>query len=148
MALNANQIPVYGISPKNSVADLNAASAGTLGADTNGVAAYTASASGSRVYSLVATTTDTAAVNLFVYILDSATVIPLGIVNVPLSSGNLANTLAVDVLDPTVLKGMPIDNTNKRYIELKASAVLKVAVLANMTAAKHCYVSAQGADYQ
>lgn len=147
--LAANQIPVYAITPKTSVADLNAATAGTLGANTNAVTAFTASASGSRVYSLIASTTDTAAVNLYLFIEDSGgTVIkPIGQINVPLRSGDTASTLVVDCLDPSVTKGLPVDNTGKRYVELGASEKLRVATVANMTALKHCYVTAQGADY-
>ncbi len=149
MSLNANQIPVYAITPKTAVADLSAATAGALGATTNAVTVVTASASGSRVYSLIASTTDTAAVNLYLQIVDSGgTVVrPIGQINVPLRSGDTASTLMVDCLDPTVCKGLPMDNTGKRYIELGASETLRVSVVATMTAAKHCYVAAQYADY-
>ena len=146
--LSANQIPVYAITPKTGVGAIAASSnTVTLGSNTNAATIFTASASGSRIYSLVANTDDTVAVNVFLFIYSGSSVRPLGIVNVPASSGNLANTLAVDMLDPTVLKGMPIDNTGKRYIELGANEVLKCGALANLTSAKTCYVTAQGADY-
>lgn len=150
MSLNANQIPVYSITPRTSVADLNAASAGALGSTSNAVTCFSASASGSRVYSLIATTTDTVAVNLFLQIVgsDGTTVKPIGQINVPANSGNIASTLVVDCLNSTVVVGLPIDNTGKRYVELGASETLRVSVVANMTATKHCYVTAQGADYQ
>jgi hypothetical protein len=151
MSLNPNQIPKYAITPKTSLATLNAATAGALGANTNAQTAFTASASGSRVYSLIASTDDTAAVNLFVQI-DvggaGTTIAPVAQVNVPLSSGNIASTLAVDCLSPSVAVGLPIDNTGKRYIELAANDKLIVSTVANMTALKKCYVTAQAADYQ
>lgn len=151
MALSANQIPVYAITPKTSSATLNAATAGALGANTNAQTVFTASASGSRVYSLIATTNDTAAVNLFIQIDKGGagtTIMPIAQVNVPISSGNIASTLAVDCLNAAVAVGMPIDNTGKRYIELAANDKLIVSTVANMTAAKQCYVTAMGADYQ
>lgn len=149
MSLNANQIPVYSITPKTSVGVATGSSnTVTMGSDTNGVAIFTASASGSRVYSLVANLNDTAAGNVMLYILNGATVRPLGLINVPLSSGNVANVLNVDCLNPAVLNGMSIDNTGKRYIELGASEVLKFGMLANLSAGKSCWVTAQGADYQ
>ena len=149
MALNANQIPIYAITPKTAVANLNAASAGALGTTTNAVTVVTAGANGSRVYSLIASTTDTAAVNLYIQIVDTGgTVVrPIGQVNVPLRSGDTASTLMVDCLDPIIVKGLPVDNTGKRYIELGATETLRVSTVANMTAAKNCYVSAQYADY-
>ena len=148
MALTANQIPVYAITPFTAVANLNAASAGSLGTNTNAVTVYTAPSAGARVYSLIATSTDTAAVNLCIFIQSSGgTVIPIAQVNVPANSGNTASTLAVDCLLPTVAVGLPIDNTGKRYIELGNGDLLRVSTVANMTAAKNCYVAAQGAAY-
>lgn len=143
--------PVYARTINIGVAILNAATAGALGADTNGVTAYTAGAYGGRVESLVANTDDTAAVNLFVYLKDgSANIYPLGIVNVPLSSGNSATVPNVDLLagSGVTLLGMLIDSsTGKRYISVPATWVLRVSTLANMTAAKKCHVVAQGLDY-
>ncbi len=149
MSLNANQIPVYAITPKTGVGVIAASSnTVTLGSNSNAATIFTASASGSRVYSLIGTTDDTVTVNVLLFIYRNTTVQPLGIVNIPLSSGNVANTLNVDMLDPTVLKGLPIDNSGKRYIELGANDVLKCGALANLTSAKTCYVTAMGADYQ
>ena len=146
MPLNANQIPVYGITPKTSVGTLTNASAGTLGATTNAATVVTAGSNGCIIDSLVASTTSTAAVNLFVSIVDSAGtgVRPIGIVNVPLSSGNVANALAVDVLNSAVLVGMTVDQNGKRIIRLGASETLRVAVVANLTGI--VYVSAQYTD--
>ncbi len=150
MSLSAGQIPLVANVPNGGVALIQASSnTVTLGSDTNGATAYTAGASGGRVLSLTAVTDDTVTVNVFVYILRSATVIPLGLVNVPLSSGNTnAARFNVDFLDGINILGLPIDNTGKRYIPLKGNDVLKVGALANLTAAKTCWVHASGADYQ
>jgi len=108
----------------------------------------TASSNGSRVYSLMASTDDTVTVNVFLYIYSGSTVMPVGMVNIPLSSGNTnAARFPVDLLDPTNLPGLPIDNTGKRYIELAPNAVLKCGALANLSSGKSCWVTAQGADY-
>lgn len=150
MSLNPNQIPRYAVMPKTSVGTLNAATAGAMGVDTNGVTIFTADTNvGSRVYSLMLNTDDTAAVNCFIYILRSGTVMPLGMVNVPLSSGNTAALANIDALagSGVSLLGLPVDNTGKRYIEMQANDVLKMSCLATMTAAKKCYGMAMGADY-
>ena len=148
MALLNIEKPVYYRKPVTNVGILNAATAGALGADTNGVAVYTAGTYGSRIESLVFNTDDTAAVNVFVYILNSATVKPLGIVNVPLSSGNTATAPTVDALSGSgqALLGALIDPNGKRYISLMPSDILKVSVLATMTAAKKCHATAMGFD--
>lgn len=146
MGLNNNQIPVYGITPKTSVGTLTNATAGTLGTTTNAVTVATAGANGCIIDALVASTTSTAAVNLFVSIVDSAGtgVRPLGIVNVPLSSGNIANVLAVDVINAAVLVGMTVDQNGKRIIRLGANETLRVSTVANLTGI--VYVSAQFTD--
>lgn len=150
MALAAKNIPVVANVPNGGVALIAASSnTVTLGNDTNGATAYTAGTAGGRVMSLTAVTDDTVTVNVFVWILRGATVIPIALVNVPLSSGNTnAARFNVDFLDGVNILGLPLDNTGKRYIPLLAGDVLRVGALANLTAAKTCWVSAHGNDYQ
>jgi len=150
MALTAGQIVKVANVPNGGVALISASSnTVTLGSDTNGVACYTAGSSGGRIMSLTAVTDDTVTVNVFVYIYRGSTVIPLGLVNVPLSSGNTnAARFNVDFLDGINIVGLPIDNTGKRYIPLLAGDVLKVGALANLTSGKTCWVHASGNDYQ
>ena len=150
MALAAKNIPVVANVPNGGVALIAASSnTVTLGNNTNGATAYTAGTAGGRVMSLTAVTDDTVTVNVFVWILRGATVIPIGLVNVPLSSGNTnAARFNVDFLDGVNILGLPLDNTGKRYIPLLAGDVLRVGALANLTAAHACWVSAHGNDYQ
>ena len=150
MALAAKNIPVVANVPNGGVGLIVASSnTVTLGSDTNGVSIYTASSAGGRCMSLTAVTDDTVTVNVFVWILRSSTVIPIGLVNVPLSSGNTnAARFNVDFLDGVNIVGLPIDNTGKRYIPLMPNDVLRVGALANLTAAKTCWVHASGNDYQ
>ena len=150
MALSAGQIPLVANVPNGGVA-LIAASANTvaIGVNTNGATIYTAGTKGGRVVSLSGVTDDAVTVNVHIYILRSATVIPLGLVNVALSSGNtFAARFNVDFLDGVNLLGLPVDNTGKRYIPLMPNDVLRCGALANLTAAKTCWVQGQGSDYQ
>lgn len=150
MALTAGQIPKVANVPNGGVGVIAASeNTVTLGSNTNGATAYTAGTAGGRVMSLTAVTDDTVTVNVFVYIYRGSTVIPLGMVNVPLSSGNTnAARYNVDFLDGVNIVGLPIDNTGKRYIPLMPNDVLKVGALANLTADKTCWVQASGNDYQ
>ena len=150
MALAAKNIPVVANVPNGGVGLIVASSnTVTLGSNTNGVSIYTASSAGGRCMSLTAVTDDTVTVNVFVWILRSSTVIPIGLVNVPLSSGNTnAARFNVDFLDGINIVGLPIDNSGKRYIPLMPNDVLRVGALANLTATKTCWVSAHGNDYQ
>lgn len=149
MALLAGQIPIVANVVKSGIGVLTGTTIGTLGSNTNGVTIYTAGASGGRVLSLMSSTDDTVTSNLFLYILRGATVVPIGMVNVPLSSGNTnAARFPVDFLNGTNLPGLPIDNTGRQYIPLIANDVLRATTLANLTAAKSVWVTAHCADYQ
>ena len=150
MALSAGQIPLVANIPNGGVGLIvGSSNTVTLGSNTNGVTVYTAGTKGGRVMSLTAVTDDTVTVNVFVYIYRGTTVIPIGLVNVPLSSGNTnAARFNVDFLDGVNILGLPIDNTGKRYIPLMANDVLKIGALANLTSAKTCWVQSSGNDYQ
>jgi hypothetical protein len=150
MSLTAGQIPIVANVLNGGVAAIAASSnVVTLGSNTNGLAVYTAGTKGGRVMSLTAVTDDTVTINVFVYIYRGSTVIPIGLVNVPLSSGNTnAARYNVDFLNGTNIVGLPIDNTGRQYIPLLANDVLKVGSLAGLTSAKTCWVQASGNDYQ
>ena len=150
MAFTKAEIPVYARTLNNGVGLLNAATAGAFGATTNAVTVYTAGAFGGRVESLVANSDDTAAVNLNIMLVDgSSNVYPLGSANVPIQSGSQGTINNTDLLanGGTTLRGMLVDPTGKRYISVPAGWTLRVSTIANMTAAKKCYVTAQGFDY-
>lgn len=128
---------------------LNGTTIGTLGSNTNGVTVYTAGAYGGRVVSLVASTNDTVTINVFLYILrGGATVIPIGLVNIPLSAGNTnAARFVTDFLNGTNIPGLPIDNTGRQYIPLLANDVLRASTLANLSGGASAWLNANGMDY-
>lgn len=149
MALTAGQIPKVANVLNGGVAVLTGTTVGTLGSNTNGVTGYTAGSQGGRVIALMASTNDTITVNVFVYIYRGTTVIPIGLVNIPLSSGNTnAARFPVDFLNGTNLPGLPLDNTGRQYIPLLAGDVLKFTTLANLTGSNSAWISISGVDYQ
>jgi hypothetical protein len=148
MALTPGQIPVLANVPNSGVAQLTGTTVGTLGSNTNGTTIYTAGALGGRVYSLTGVTSSTVIVNTYIYILRGATVVPIGLVSIPLSSGNtLAVRYNVDYLDGVNILGLPVDNTGKRYIPLQPNDVLRATTIINI-AAGSAWLTAHGADYQ
>lgn len=149
MALSAGQIPKLANVINSGVGVLTGTTIGTLGSNTNGITIYTAGASGGRVISLTASTNDTVTINVWLYIYRSTTVIPVGLVNIPLSSGNTnAARFVVDFLNGTNIPGLPIDNTGRQYIPLLANDVLKATTIANLSANTSAWLTAHGADYQ
>lgn len=151
MALTAGQIPVLANVPNSGIGVLTGTTIGTLGSNTNGVEIYTAGALGGRVYSLtgVTSSTTTGGVNTYIYIYrNNTTVIPIGLVNIPVSSGNTATVRTnVDYLDGVNILGLPLDNTGKRYIPLQPNDKLKASTIANITIGS-AWLTAHGADYQ
>jgi hypothetical protein len=149
MSLTAGQIPKLANVLNAGVGVLTGTTIGTLGSDTNGVTIYTSGASGGRVISLTASTDDTVTINVFLYIFRGSTVIPVGLVNIPLSSGNTnAARFVVDFLNGTNIPGLPIDQTGRQYIPLLANDVLKATTIANLSATKSVWLNAAGVDYQ
>lgn len=149
MPLTAGQIPKVANVLNSGVAVLTGTTIGTLGSNTNGVTGYTAGSQGGRVISMMATTDDAVTINVFVYILRGATVLPIGMVNIPASSGNTnAARFPVDFLNGTNLPGLPVDNTGRQYISLLAGDVLRFTTLLNLTAAKSAWINISGLDYQ
>jgi hypothetical protein len=147
--LTAGQIPKVANVPNGGLGTISASSnTVTMGSDANGATIYTAGASGGRVIMLSGVTNDTVTVNVFVYILRGATVIPVGMVNIPLSSGNTnAARFPVDFLNGTNLPGLPIDNTGRQYIPMMPNDVLRATTLANLTGGRSCWITAFAQDF-
>lgn len=150
--LGSVNYPKYATTLNGGVAKLGdgASTVGATALGVDGIAAdakvcYTAGAYGGIVESLMVSTNDTAAVNLFVYAMDGATVHPLGIVNIPLSSGNAASVPNVDVINGLI--GLPKNSGGVKYIPLRPNMTLKVAVLAAMTTNKVLFAKTTGVDF-
>jgi hypothetical protein len=152
MSLAAVNMPKYATVSNGGVCKLGdgASTVGATALGVDGIAAdakvcYTAGAYGGIVESLMVSINDTAAVNMFVYGLDGATVHPFGLVNIPLSSGNASAVPNVDVINGLI--GLPKNEVGLKYIPLRANMTLKVAVLAAMTVNKCLWAKTTGVDF-
>jgi len=107
----------------------------------------TAGANGSRVTSILLSTTDSAANDVFI-VLDvggaGTDFVILAQVHVPITSGTAASVPCVDAL---ALAGFPIDNNGKNILQLGAGDKVWVGVVANMTAAKKLFAAAMYENY-
>ncbi len=97
---------------------------------------YTASAEDAIVKSLMATSSDTAAMNVVLAVNDGVADHIIGTVNVPIAAGTNGSTAAVDLLSASMLPGLPVDQYGKRILPMKNGHILKAAVLVAVTAAK------------
>jgi hypothetical protein len=149
MSLPAGSLVRVANQPNGGVAVLTGTTIGTLGSNTNGTTIEAAGTFGTRIISLTATSNDTVARDVFVYILrGGSTVIPLGLVTVPLSSGNTtAARFAVDFLNGTNIPGLPLDNTGRQYIPLLGGDVLRATTLTALTASASIFIQSSGLDY-
>lgn len=149
MALRNDAIVRVANELNSGIAVLNGTTIGTLGSNTNGVTIETAGTYGTRIISLIASTDDTVTVNVFLYILrGGSTVVPIGLINVPLSAGNTnAARFVTDFLNGTNIPGLPLDNTGRQYIPLVAGDVLRATTLANLTGGRSCWITAFAQDF-
>jgi hypothetical protein len=103
---------------------------------------YTAGPNGSKVSSLIAVSSDTAARDVQVSITNAGTSFPLGTVAVPIGAGNSSSVPSVNMLDPTRLVGLAYDSDGNPFIHLVSGDTLTVSALTTVTAAKLVTVSA------
>lgn len=108
---------------------------------------FTAAATDSDVKAIIATSNDTAAINLQLWICRGGVDYLLGTINVPIGAGNSSGVPAIDLLNAVNIAGLPLDYIGKRYIPMKTGDTLKVGCLVTITTAKTCYVSVLGQDY-
>jgi hypothetical protein len=97
---------------------------------------YTAGASGSKVSSLIAVSSDTAARDVQISITNAGTSYPLGTVAVAIGAGNSSAANAVNLLDPTKLIGLAYDSDGNPFIHLISGDTLTVSALTTVTSGK------------
>ena len=107
----------------------------------------TAGANGSKVVSLLATSTELTANNrdLQVSVIRSATVYILATITVPFSAGFTAAVPAP--INLLVNIPLPVDNDGQRYLFLESGDTLVVASLTTVTAAKTISIHADFGDF-
>lgn len=141
MALTAT--PVFVQTPKNYKVQI-------LPADATGLKTIaTGGANGTKITSLMATSSDTVARNVTWGITTGGVFFPLGTVQVPITAGQVDLTNpAVNLFNPTFLPGLPQDSDGNPYVLLSGTGdTLQIKSLTTVTAAKEVDVVAIGADF-
>lgn len=96
---------------------------------------------------LMATSTDTSALNVKITLSNTSVDQIIGTVNVSANAGTDGTVNAVDLMNSTVMPFTAIDSSGKRYLPLKSGWFIKAAPITSVTAAKTLYVTAIGHDY-
>jgi hypothetical protein len=97
---------------------------------------YTAGASGSKVSSLIGTSTDTAAHDVQISISNGGTSFLLGTIQLPIGAGNTSGVPSVNMLDPTKLVGLAYDSDGNPFLHLISGDTLTLSSVVTVTAAK------------
>jgi hypothetical protein len=102
----------------------------------------TAGANGSKLTALTASSDDTSARIIQLIVTRSATDYILASVSVPASSGTDGTAAAVNLLNPTILPGLSVDNDGQRYLFLESGDTLTVKSTTTVTTAKTVSIAA------
>lgn len=115
---------------------------------TTAISIYTGGSNGSKVVALTASSCDTASRDVMVGITNSGTFYPLGTASVTALAGQASSVVAVNLLDPTIINGLPVDNDGQVYLLLSSSLdVLQAKSLTTLTANLNIYFNSIGADW-
>jgi hypothetical protein len=106
----------------------------------------TAGTNGSKVSMLLATSTDTSARDVILYVTISATNYPIGQISLPITAGQLNSTPTVNLLNSSQLQ-LPLDANGNPYIYLASGASLTINAPVTITSAKTVTVVATREDY-
>ena len=136
-----NNIPVFLALPKSGHVQI-------LPADTSSLkTAYTGGTNGSKIIGILVSSTDTSARDLQVGITASAVTYPLGTKTIAITAGTVAGTPAVNMLDPAVIVGLPVDNDGDPFIFLASGETLDLHTLTTVTAAKAINITVLAEDF-
>ena len=142
MVFTQNKEPTFPYQP-------NVGSVAVTAAETTALqTVYTAGANGSKILGIIITSNDTSNRDIEI---NRVTVAPvtyqLYTVPVPLTAGTAAGVAAVNGMDPTYAKGLPVDNDGNPFIYLGIGDTLQVNALATLTGGKAFNVTVFAADF-
>lgn len=102
---------------------------------------------GTKVISIICSNTDTSAYNVTFSVLRSPTSYVLGTVAIPASSGNVAGSPPVSILNTTNVPGIPQDSDGNPYLFLEPTDTLQMANGSIITAGKAISCHTVAADF-
>lgn len=108
---------------------------------------FTAGTNDSNVKSIVVHSDDTTARNIVLNRVNTGITYPIGTVNIPITAGATGSIASVDLINSTLIPGLPLDSTGKPYLPLKTGDTLTVAPLVAVTAAKTITITSFGEDF-
>lgn len=141
MAFTQNINPTYPKQPQNGKVQI------TNATNLANVTIATPAANGSKLVAILASSTDTSGRDVQVKVTNGGTDFILGTKTVAANSGNAAGTPAVNLLDPTVIVGIPVDSDGNPFLLLISGDTLTAAVLTQVTSGKVINLTAVYSDF-
>lgn len=152
--MQQNQIPKYATKPCYGYAELvNADGAAALYTDSVAYKTiYNCPAApngggGALVDQLKISSNDSVARVAVIAIKESSVIKHLGAINIPINSGTNGTVVAVDALDNSVIKGLPLNSQGKRYIRLLPGQSLVIGTLVAVTASTRVTADCSGMEF-
>ena len=100
-----------------------------------------------KITAVSVASTDTASKIATLYLFKSGgAAIILGTKTIPAGAGTDGATPAVDMMDPVMIPGLPLDSDGERYIHLQAGDKIQLGLVAALTAAKILACTAIGGE--
>lgn len=109
---------------------------------------YAAGSNGSKVESLIVSSSDTSARDVTIAVLVSATLYVLTTISIPITAGLTNSAPCIDILRSTQFPGLASDANGNKYLYLASGTTLQAYLTsASVTAAKNIYFFGQAGDY-
>lgn len=151
--MQQNQIPKYATKPCYGYADiLTADGAAALFTDSASYKTiYTCPAApngggGALIDHLKICSNDSVARVVYLAIKEGSNIKHLGSINIPINSGTNGTVVAVDALDNSVIKGLPLNSQGKRYIRLTPGQMLVIGA-SGITASTRITADCSGMEF-
>lgn len=141
MAFVQNTVPTFVRQPSNGKVNIVNADGQTQ------KTVYTAGASGSKITSLIATSTDTSSRDVEISITNGGTSYAIGTVSVVAGAGTSSGVNSVNMLNLSNIPGLPVDSDGQPYLLLISGDTLTLSALVSVTTAKTITISAFGGDF-
>jgi len=133
--------PVLVQTPKRGMVQIANADASNL------KTVVTAGASGSKVVSLIFSSSDTSARDVQWGVSRSGTFYPIATITIPITAGQVAGTPPINGLSSAYAPGLPTDNDGQTYLMLESGDTLDCKSLTTVTSAKAISASANYGNF-
>lgn len=107
----------------------------------------TGGTNGTKIESLILSSTDTSARDVTINITRSAVNYQLAVISVPITAGTVDTVPSVDVLRNSMIPGLAYDSNGNKYLYLKSGDTLTINAPVTITTAKQITAVASGGDF-